>query len=54
MCYSNFRAFSNLENHMTVCMEYPAMISQERAGKRRWKGAGTPCRENGTQNLKLR
>ena len=25
-----------------------------RAGKRRWKGAGNPCRENGTQNLKSR
>ena len=25
-----------------------------RAGKRRRKGAGTPCRENGTQYLKLR
>lgn len=23
---------------MTVCMEYPAMISQERAGRRRRKG----------------
>jgi hypothetical protein len=32
---------------MTVCMGYPAMISQERAGKRRRKGAGNPCRENG-------
>jgi len=42
---------SNLENRMTVCMEYPAMISQERAGKRRWKGAGTPCRENGVRTM---
>ena len=45
---------SNLENHMTVCMRYPAMTSQERAGKRRWKGAGSLCRESGTQNLKSR
>ena len=28
-------------------MGYPAMTSQERAGKRRRKGAGKPCRENG-------
>ena len=39
---------------MTVYMEYPAMTPQGRAGKRRWKGVGSPCRENGTQNLKLR
>jgi hypothetical protein len=32
---------------MTVCMGYPAMILKRRAGKRRWKGAGNPCRENG-------
>jgi len=37
----------NLENRMTVCMGYPAMTSQKRAGKRRRKGAGNPCRENG-------
>ena len=37
----------DLENRMTVCMGYPAMTSQERAGKRRRKGAGNPCRENG-------
>jgi len=24
-------------------MEYPAMTLTGRAGKRRWKGAGTPC-----------
>lgn len=39
---------------MTVYMGYPAMTPQGRAGKRRWKGVGSPCRENGTQNLKLR
>ena len=39
---------------MTVCMGYPAMTLQGRAGKRRWKGVGSPCRENGTQNLKSR
>ena len=32
---------------MTVCMGYPAMTPQGRAGKRRRKGAGKPCRENG-------
>ena len=32
---------------MTVRMEYPAKTPQGRAGKRRWKGAGNPCRENG-------
>jgi len=37
----------HLENRMTVCMGYPAMTSQERAGKRRQKGAGNPCRKNG-------
>ena len=37
----------HLENRMTVCMGYPVMTSQERAGKRRRKGAGNPCRENG-------
>jgi len=37
----------NLENRKTVCMGYPAMTPQGRAGKRRRKGAGKPCRENG-------
>ena len=37
----------HLENRMTVCMGYPAMTPQGRAGKRRRKGAGNPCRENG-------
>ena len=32
---------------MTVCMGYPAMTLRRRAGKRRRKGAGKPCRENG-------
>ena len=41
----------NLENRMTVCMGYPAMTPQGRAGKRRRKGAGNPCRENGTPNI---
>ena len=41
----------HLENRKTVCMGYPAMTSQERAGKRRRKGAGNPCRENGTLNI---
>ena len=38
----------NLENRMTVCMGYPAMTPQGRAGKRRRKGAGNSCREYGT------
>ena len=42
-----------LENRMTVCMGYPAMTPQGRAGKRRRKGAGNPCRENGTPNANL-
>ena len=37
----------HLENRMTVCMGYTAMTPQGRAGKRRWKGAGNPRRENG-------
>jgi len=37
----------HLENRMTVCMGYPAMTLRRRAGKRRRKGAGKPCRENG-------
>ena len=41
----------HLENRKTVCMGYPAMTSQERAGKRRRKGAGNPCRENGAPNI---
>ena len=41
----------HLENRITVCMGYPAMTSQERAGKRRRKGAGKPCRENGAPNV---
>ena len=49
--YAFYKPSSNLENHMTVCMGYPAMTSQERAGKRRWKGAGTPCRENGVRTM---
>jgi len=36
---------------MTVCMGYPAMTLRRRAGKRRWKGAGTPCRENGVRTM---
>ena len=36
---------------MTVCMGYTAKTSQERAGKRRWKGAGTPCGENGRTQI---
>ena len=36
----------------TVCMGYTAMTPQGRAGKRRRKGAGKPCRENGTLNIK--
>lgn len=32
---------------MTVRMEYPAMTSQERAGRHRRKGAGNPCGDNG-------
>jgi len=28
----------HLENHMTVCMGYPAMTLRRRAGKRRRKG----------------
>ena len=41
----------HLENRKTVCMGYPAMTPQGRAGKRRWKGAGNPCRENGAPNI---
>ena len=41
----------HLENRMTVCMGYPAITPQGRAGKRRRKGAGKPCRENGTPNI---
>ena len=37
----------DLENRMTVCMEYTAMTPQGRAGKRRRKGAGKLCGENG-------
>ena len=32
---------------MTVCMGYTAMTLRRRAGKRRRKGVGNPCRENG-------
>ena len=32
------KSATNLENRMTVCMGYPAMTPQGRAGKRRWKG----------------
>ena len=52
--YAFYKPSSNLENRMTVCMGYPAMTPQGRARKRRRKGAGKPCRENGTQNLKSR
>ena len=38
----------HLENRKTVCMGYTAMTPQGRAGKRRRKGAGNPCRKNGT------
>ena len=41
----------HLENRMTVCMGYPAITPQGRAGKRRRKGAGKPCRENGAPNV---
>ena len=41
----------HLDNRMTVCMGYPAMTPQGRAGKRRRKGAGKPCRENGAPNI---
>jgi len=41
----------DLENRMTVCMGYPAMTLRRRAGKRRRKGAGKPCRENGAPNI---
>ena len=51
--YAFYSSSSNLENRMTVCMGYPAM-TRRRAGKRRREGAGSPCRENGIQNLKLR
>ena len=32
---------------MTVCMGYPVMTLRRRARKRRRKGAGKPCGENG-------
>ena len=51
--YAFYNSSSNLENRMTVCMGYPAM-TRRRAGKRRREGAGSPCRENGTQNPKSR
>jgi len=38
---------------MTVCMGYTAMTLRRRAGKRRRKGAGNPCRENGHEGLHL-
>ena len=40
-----------LDNRMTVCMGYTAKTLRRRAGKRRRKGAGNPCRENGTPNI---
>ena len=43
----------NLENRKTVCMGYTAMTLRRRAGKRRRKGAGKPCRENGHEGLHL-
>jgi len=43
----------HLENRMTVCMGYTAMTLRRRAGKRRRKGAGNPCRENGHEGLHL-
>ena len=45
--YAFYKPSSNLENRMTVCMGYPAMTPQGRAGKRRREGAGKPCRKNG-------
>jgi len=42
---------THLENRKTVCMGYPAMTLRRRAGKRRRKGAGNPCRENGAPNI---
>ena len=41
----------NLENRMTVCMGYPAMTPQGRAGKRRREGTGKPCGENGASDI---
>lgn len=38
---------------MTVRMEYPAMTPQERAGRRRRKGAGNPCGDNGRTTNKF-
>ena len=40
-----------LDNRMTVCMGYTAKTLRRRAGKRRRKGAGNPCRESGTPNI---
>ena len=34
-------------------MGYPAMTPQVRAGKRRWKGAGNLCGEDGHEGLHL-
>ena len=45
------KSATNLENRMTVCMGYTAMTPRGRAGKRRRKGAGNPCRENGAPNI---
>ena len=41
----------HIENRKTVCMGYTAMTPQGRAGKRRRKGAGKPCGENGAPNI---
>ena len=51
--YAFYKPSSNLENQMTVCMGYPAMTLTGRAGKRRRKGAGKPCRENGRNTNKF-
>ena len=40
-----------LDNRMTVCMGYTAKTLRRRAGKRRRKGAGNPCRENGAPKI---
>jgi hypothetical protein len=40
-----------LDNRMTVCMRYTAKTLRRRAEKRRRKGAGNPCRENGAPNI---
>jgi hypothetical protein len=42
-----------LENRKTVCIGYTAMTLRRRAGKRRRKGAGNLCGEDGHEGIHL-